>query len=557
MRKAEKTIADLKAAYLNRTTNAWKGREREFVSSEMVRGLLEDEAAFAFQMAPNGAELRRKGFLPASHDDGRRLRSPSLPRSPATTQRGGRALGADFDRARRACGPSPTSRTAARLPSSSEWPSWSASASLAEAKFLADDHLVLEATSGADEADELHAGARLSEARGGPLREQQRKLAAPPSRASQSCSTNVSTPADGWFIGYDNTDELVAYHRELARIWATGIAEAEALPPDAMLGGRCFAEWNEASVVAFGAVLQHIAFATRLRATTRGLELRNLLTVFARKDDVSAVWHERGENAAWSARLTAALTLDAESALKCEQDHEIPLPYYIDVGQDFVLLPTFGGLMNPCAGLVWHVRAGYRPDWDRAVGGREALFRDDLRSLLPPSRYLVPPRGAILRRPDGSHLTDLDATIVDRSTGELVLVQLKWPDIHGRSLAERNSRRLNLLKANDWVEKVSGWVGGRSAGEVAAQLGLEASGRRPPVLVVLARYTARFAGEKGYDPRARWTSWPGLVQAYRQAPRAGIVSALRRRRESASRASNGTSVSTHHLPGLKVEIRVD
>jgi hypothetical protein len=547
VRKAEQTIANLKAAYLKRTTESWKGHERELVI-EMVRGL--DEAAFAFQMAPNQAELRRTdsyrhfmlmgaaaGLRPFL--EGLQHAAGGVPWGPTSSERASLA-----DQHLANCG------TFAYLQRVAELERFG----LADATFLAEDHLVLEAASAAEEADELQAGLRLSESVRQPFREQQRSLAARKPEIAKLLDQCVY-PSDGWFIGYDNTEELVAYHREFARIRATGIAEAEALPPDALLGGRPFAEWNEASVIAYGAVLQHIAFATRLGATTPGLQLRNLLTIFARKDDVAAVWQERGEDPAWSSRLLAALTPDAHSALKCERDHEIPLPYYIDFGKDFVLLPTFGGLMNPCAGLVWHVRSEFRPDWDRAVDGREARFRDDLRSLFPAPRYVVPAKGAVLKRPDGSHLTDIDAMVLDRSAGELVLVQLKWPDLHGRSLAERNSRRLNLLKANEWVEKVAGWVDGRSAHDVGAQLGLEGAGRRPPVLLVLARHAARFAGETGYDRMARWMSWPVLVEAYGRSPKAGIVSALRRPR-GGSQASAPPTVSTHQLLGLKVEVRM-
>lgn len=137
------------------------------------------------------------------------------------------------------------------------------------------------------------------------------------------------------------------------------------------------------------------------------------------------------------------------------------------------------------------------------------------------------------------------------SVPELVLVQLKWPDIYGRSLAERDSRRLNLLKANDWVDKVHGWIAGRTADEVAQALGLGRGNPRPPILLVIARHTAQFSRERGFDPRARWISWPSLVGAYKASQKAGLVSALRRPKTPNIKPS----VSVHDLPGLKVEVR--
>jgi hypothetical protein len=251
----------------------------------------------------------------------------------------------------------------------------------------------------------------------------------------------------------------------------------------------------------------------------------------------------------------AGLMLDGEAAAACERDFEMPLPYYIDFGRDFVLLPMFGGLMNACAGLVWHLRKTYRRDWDRAVDGRERLFRDDLRALFSPDRYFVSDRGFPLRRSDGSELTDIDAAIVDRDTKTVALVQLKWHDIYGHSLSERNSRRINLLKAEQWVDRVSGWVNGRTAGEIADVLGLPAGGTRPPILLVIARHAAQFAGDTKYDSRATWISWPRVVQAHRASPRADILVLLKKARTTRQARHKRASPSEIHLPGLTVEIR--
>lgn len=546
MRKAEKRIAEIRAGYLERVASTWRGFERELVI-EMVRGL--DEAAFAFTMAPNSVELLRedayrhnmlfggasalKPFLDRlKNDEGGVPWGPTSPR-----------LGAMADEHLYNCGKLAMAQRVAELERFG----------LAEATFLGKDRLILEVVSDAEDYAELKASALLASQAHGRLEARKRQLSVNKPAIAAKLDKHVYA-ADGWFIGYGTDDDLDEYHQEFAKIQATGTAEAQALPAEAMLGGRTFRDWNEASLTAYGGVLKHIAFATRLMATTPGLDLRNLLTMFARKDDIAKVWEARGENAAWAARVTAGLTLDAEAAAICERDHELPLPYYIDYGRHFVLLPMFGGLMNPCAGLVWHLRREHRTDWDRSVDGREAVFRQELRELFPPPRYEVPNSGVMLRRANGSDLTDVDAAVLDRSTGELVLIQLKWPDIYGRSLAERNSRRLNLLKANDWVEAVSNWVAGRSAGEIATAIGMKPAGKRPPVLLVLARQTARFSSESGYDKRARWMSWPTLVDAYRKAPRAGIL-ALLRHRSAPQRRSRASGTSIHHLPGLTVEIR--
>ena len=81
-------------------------------------------------------------------------------------------------------------------------------------------------------------------------------------------------------------------------------------------------------------------------------ELRNLLTGFARKEDIQALWVEAGETEESAGRIIDGHSLTPEVASIYERDFELPLPYYIDFGRHFFLLPMFGGLMNAHAGMV-------------------------------------------------------------------------------------------------------------------------------------------------------------------------------------------------------------
>jgi hypothetical protein len=290
----------------------------------------------------------------------------------------------------------------------------------------------------------------------------------------------------------------------------------------------------------------------------RQLDLRNLLTVFERRDDLSRVWEEAGETPGWIGQLISYMTLDAQSAASLEKDHEVPLPYYVDLGRDFVLLPSFGGLLNPCAGLVWQLKKEFRTDWDRGVDGREVAFRSELERAFPSSRFTIPQKGFRLRRSDGSELTDVDAVIVDREAGSLALVQLKWHDIFGRSLRERNSRRLNLLRANKWVDRVTTWIAGRSASAVAEALNVgAASTDRPPELLVVTRHDSRFTGLDSFDQRAAWLGWAELVHKAAHSKETDLLPVIARDHRGGGTAES-TPVrvpETFQFRGLRIEVR--
>lgn len=320
----------------------------------------------------------------------------------------------------------------------------------------------------------------------------------------------------GWFIRYSGDDELFERSlrrvRDLEPIWH----EAEALPDGAMIGGKTFREWKDACCVAAAAVLHHIEFSTRLKTTHPGIDLRDLLTMFIRRDDLERVWQERGLEPEWIRAVSQAMTLDCQSIEEVLLHHDTPFPFYVDMGREFILAPSLSALLNPFVGVVRHLRSCYRGDWDRAVDTREAVFRSDLAAIFKEPRYAVLPSGVLLRRPDGTPLTDVDAVVQDQVSGTVALVQLKWHDIFGNSLRERESRKRNLLAANQWVERVAGWVGERSSGEIAMAVGMpvaECLQAEKPVILVVARYAARFSGAGACDSRGAWLSWPELVRS--------------------------------------------
>lgn len=361
-------------------------------------------------------------------------------------------------------------------------------------------------------------------------------------------------------IGYDNDEEVVAAYLEKARRYGRGYLEAEALPPHVQIADRTFGEWKLACDQALGRILCHIDFARLLHVKrSNKVALRDVLTLFARREDVAAVWQEAGLKADLVESTMAALTLTIDDMDAWEQAYEMPTPFYIDMGRHFVLLTCFGALTNPYFAMFRYLRRIHKVDWDRGVDQREGVFRSDLMRVFAPPRFLVPAHGFKLRRADGSAITDVDAVIFDRDRGRLALVQLKWHDVFGRSLAERESRRRNILLANSWVERVHDWIGGRSSADVLRALGIqETSSDDPPLLLVLARYVARFSGTSTQDARAIWLGWPEVSQAMREFDGEDPLGHLAKM----CSASSGQLIELPDIreefrfPGLTVDLRV-
>jgi hypothetical protein len=317
-------------------------------------------------------------------------------------------------------------------------------------------------------------------------------------------------------IRYDNDLRIVNHYKDAASVFGLAFFEGEALPPSATIGGRSFADWRQVCDEALGRVVCHTDFASILATKSPAADFRSAITNFGFRRDVAAVWVELGLNSSRVESTFQALTLDPYGLDAWDRDFEPPAPFYIPYSRDALLMPSFGGLANPYYAMFRHLRTEFRSDWDRAVEGREAIFRADIAKEFPTSRYLVPPAGVWLKRSDGSRITDIDAVVLDRETGSLGLFQLKWQDPFGVSLIERASRAKNLYAASIWVERVNEWIDGRSSACICDALGLpNVGGSQPPTIFVMSRYIARFSGCSELDARATWLGWPELVSCMR------------------------------------------
>lgn len=540
---AEKLLIQQRDRYLAAVSASWRGYERELLIS-LVRAL--DIAAYINRYArrpdTTDAWLRLRGAATALRpllETVRGMPGP-MPWFPSNPD-----LSAAFDNHLLNCG---------RFAVAIRWAAMERHG-IATAKVLASDKIAMEFLSNDEEMAEVALGRLAKDRARAEARARLPNLSVELPEVRRRLR-RYGKAAMGWFIGYDNDEFLVGHYRAQAGIEAAGIVEAEALPSTGIIGGRPFGEWADASTTALGSVLHHIDAAGMLRRRKPKLDLRNLMTIYARRDDILDVLEERGNDPAQARQLMEGLTLDADGAAYSEARHEIPLPYYIDAGEHFVLLPMFGGFINPHAGLLEYLRRAYRRDWDSIVDGRENIFRAELRQLLPEPRYMVLETGLKLRRKDGSTLTDADAVVLDRDTGDVVFVQLKWYDVYGFSLAERGSRRDNLLtKGNEWVERVYGWIDGRTSAEIAKAYGWGPARDSAPRLLVMARHSSRFAGEVRYDARASWTSWHALTEAMHDPACAGFVAAMSQSPKPVQDPDERDDVSRFELPGMSVEVR--
>ena len=317
------------------------------------------------------------------------------------------------------------------------------------------------------------------------------------------------------YIGYNTTPELDEYFHRLAILHARRSYGHEAFNHDAQFGGLPYAAFAAAAITLVGWALKHTAFATELSRMNPDLEIRNLLvpwsTVQSKAQSLSLQLEIDREAATQILRL---FTGTPEFFNRSASVHDFPIPPLVPAARDEVHFSVASAQLLPYDLLLRRLREQYPQDYFRNVDRREALFRDDLRQVLPMKRVHFADKPVQLRH-DSRSVTDVDAVALSRDTGTLGLFQLKWQDPFGGDLRERRNRLANMVpSANHWIQAVLDWLelhGPQALVNLAQFKGVISQVHRV-VLFVVGRYHCNFSQCRP-DSRAVWCNWAQLLRA--------------------------------------------
>ncbi len=213
-----------------------------------------------------------------------------------------------------------------------------------------------------------------------------------------------------------------------------------------------------------------------------------------------------------------ALAMTSEQAKKLA-DHSTPLiPLLFDLGNGLILRPVSCLTRNPfTAARTQHQWLDPRTEHTVAAD-RENWMREHLYDMFGGNRYIRFPGNLKLRR-GGVVLTDIDAVVYDRLTGDVGLFQLKWQDYSTNDVRKLRSKAANLsAELEDWSSKVKSWIEENGVSALDKSLRLKQK-RREAVRVTLLFAISRSAvrtqgyGVKTEAPDLAMAVWPQFVRA--------------------------------------------
>jgi hypothetical protein len=211
--------------------------------------------------------------------------------------------------------------------------------------------------------------------------------------------------------------------------------------------------------------------------------------------------------------------LDLMTATRREHEYFLEeqtpfVPMLIEVSDNHVLFPVSSIFRNPFQG-VRMLQESRSPRTQAAIRApRERWMIEDLCHLFLGTRYLAVDQPTRLSR-HGSIVTDIDAAVLDRTTGTLALFQLKWQDFGTSEIKKQRSKAKNFVEQIDsWAAGTQGWIDEFGTAALCSALRLRVGNVRSILLFAIGRSASRFQSY-GYVPRSAALAvctWPQFVR---------------------------------------------
>lgn len=301
--------------------------------------------------------------------------------------------------------------------------------------------------------------------------------------------------SQGVMVGYNTDPEIDAYFLAAVTQNTLQWRDDAGIHPHAKLGG-CSGELLTAIVhVLMSFHMKHIMFVEEAIKLHPGVNQHMSLTIWKTRADLTkslmAVTGASEQEVAAALDLITVRACDANYFLT-EQAPGVPL--LIELCDGYLLTPVSGVFRNPFNGIRMLREATSLSIQNAFREHREEWMAEDLYALFEGPRFQRVP-GQIKLRRNGQTITDIDAAIFDKATGELVLFQLKWQDFTSSNVRIQRSKAKNFSdQVQGWVKKVTSWIDEFGVLTLCQVLKIKLDGAPPRCvrMIAIGRSNARF-----------------------------------------------------------------
>lgn len=300
----------------------------------------------------------------------------------------------------------------------------------------------------------------------------------------------------GTMVGYDADPRLDAHFIELigerAMEWRAEAGIHPDVQGDELNGG------DVAAVVMMLAsfYLKHIWFVGVGSGRLPNINYCMSLSIWKRPDElVDSISSFTGIEPDRVQSALRAIVVTRHDAGYFEAEPTPFMPMLLEISEGYWLAPVSSIFRNPFAAIRM-LSEFRRPATAQLIRKpREQWMMSELYALFEGTRYQVVEAPTRLKR-GGQLVTDIDAAVLDMTTGELGLFQLKWQDFGSNRLRAIRSKAKNFVeRVSIWADRVDAWIEEFGEAELCRSLKLKLPKGAVPTGVktfAIGRSNARF-----------------------------------------------------------------
>lgn len=297
-------------------------------------------------------------------------------------------------------------------------------------------------------------------------------------------------------------------------------------------GGVCYQNYVLALTFLMSNYMRHEKFAEALVRKDRSIRLENVLTITSDLDPFIADLREAVNyfNSAFDSfeELSAEDARTVFNVLSCGR-HSLdlvsapgsPIPLIVQCSDQGFIRCLAGARSEPVRFLLDALRYHFPKDYDRNQRSREGSLQRAVKRILGEAFTDLEFYENLKATAAGKLLTDIDLVVVEKSTGIVLLCQLKHQDLYGFNLHAEKTRGGRLVEqTQDWLVAVDSWL------QQVGHEGLRSSlrlGNAFPVLkvyrLVIARHFAHQLKSLASRHETLYATWPQLALATKVASR--------------------------------------
>ena len=263
----------------------------------------------------------------------------------------------------------------------------------------------------------------------------------------------------GLMTGYDAEPEVDAHFLGLVSRRAFDLRAEAGIHPDASLGKISGADLVSVGFMLMSFYLKHIRFVILAKKKYPGINFWMSLTIWKKPEELfESIAEFTGIELNKVQAALDLFTLKREQLEYYAAEAAPFIPMLIKISDGYLLSPVSSIFRNPFSGVRTTLELQSTKIETSIRHPRESWMSDELIHLFLGNRYYRMEKPTKLSR-NGATVTDVDAAVLDRITGQIALFQLKWQDFSTHSLKKQKSKARNFVdQVDDWSGKIISWV---------------------------------------------------------------------------------------------------